>query len=436
MNIAHYYHTSGILQLDILLVLIAITLVVYFFIKRFLNDARPKFFLATLLFGIFFYSGFGIAYEDIEDRFVFHYAIFIISFSIPFILCRNVKPSPNITPFDRGLFRNIKTIRFLAYLYLILELVPLIFPEFRLFDIISFKTESIHELRAISKGNVIVSIADTLAVLIAPFFYASFTVEQELNPKTKKPLIFFILLIILQYGRYNYIGRYMMMTDIANILLILYCVKGFRYNIKLKHLLIGAAVVLMMSPILFLYTYFRAGQTYIGNYAFSSMLEMLMRSEFYFPAFYSDTLKHLDFMDESIEKFIKYIVCIPIPSALWPDKPTYNAIMSFTYMFTGYSRGESGFYILLPSIMGESFISGGEKWFWVFALCSGTVISLVFRYLCSNKTLTFYTFFIIVYGFTYARGGSTGLLPLLINGSLAIFLYDFFAKKLTKRKNK
>jgi len=437
MNVSKYFNTNGVLQPSILLLLIAITLVIYFLITRFFKDSKPKYFLAALFLGIFLYSGFGIAYDDIDDRFVIHYTIFLASFGFPFIYCGKIKPCSNLTPFDASLIKNIKKLRIIAFFYLFLNLIPLIFPEFRLFDLFSFKSESIHVLRAISRGDTIVRIADLLGVLIAPFFYASFSIEQELNPKTKKPVIYFIILIILEYGRYNYIGRYMIMTDIANMFLLLYCVKGFTYKIKLKHILIALVIVLSMVPILYLYTFIRSDEEYIGDTSFFTLFSLLIRSEFYYPAFYSDTLKHLSFMGESIEHFISYVLCLPIPSFIWPDKPSYDAIRSFTYLFTGYVQGDSGFFILLPSILGESFINGGEKWFWVFGLISGTVISIMFRYLCSKKSLTFYSFFIIIYGFSYARGGTMVLLPILTNGSMAVLLYDLYIKsKIKKRKKK
>lgn len=436
MNIARYYYNNGLIQLDILFIIIIITLTVYFLITSLMKDLRPKLFLATLFLGIFFYSGFGIAYEDINNRFIYHYTIFLVSFGVPFIFCRNIKQDNIFSPFDKSLIENSRTLSFLAYFYLFLNLVPLIIPEFRLFDIFTFKSASmsIHVLKDLSRGNVYVSLADTLAVLLAPFFYAYFTITQEHNPKTNKPLILYIILIILQFGRYNYIPRYMMMTDLANILLLTFCVKGFYYKIKLKHIMIGLFVAMFMIPILYLYTYFRSGDIYVGNTSFSTLFDLLIKSEAYYPAFYSDILRHLEFLNESITGFISYVLCLPIPSFIWSSKPSYTAITSFTYMITGYTRGETGFYILLPSIMGESFIIGGEKWFWLFSLSSGTAISLTFRYLCSKKCLTFYSFIILVLGFSYARGGTMVLLPILINGSVAIFIYDLYVKKKSKKR--
>ena len=429
MNIASYYHTNGDLQIGTLLIIFFITLVVYCALNRFLKDPRPKYLLATLFTGIFFYSGFGIAYDDISDKYIYHYTIFLISFGLPFLLCQGITPYQKMSSLDRAFIKSPKALRLFAYFYLLLRLIPLLFPEFRLLDLFTFKTASYHELTAISKGSAVVNIADTLSVLVAPFFYASFTIEQMINPRTKKPLLLFIILIILQYGRYNYFARYQIVTYIEEMILLLFCVKGLQYRIKMKYVLSIVVIVLLLIPFLYLYTIFRIGESYSGSRSFLTMLDLLTKGEFYYPAFYEDILKHLDFLNESLENFIEYILCLPIPSAIWPDKPSYDVNAAFTYMFTGLSRGEDGFYILLPSIMGEAFINGGEMWFWVFSLISGLVIALIFRYICKNKTMILYVFIIIVTSFSYGRGGSTLLLPTLINGTLSIFIFDLYSRR-------
>ena len=429
MNIARLYYINGDLQYDILLLLFISTLGIYILIAHFLNDLRPKFLLASLLLGIFFYSGFGIAYEDVNDIFVLHYILFIFCFSVPFLLCKEIKKNKKVlNSFDKGLLKNHIRLRYIAYFYLVLNLIPIIYPEFRLFDIFSFKDESVHVLRESMSKYPLIGLVDLLLVLIAPFFYAYFTVSQKKNGQTKEPLVLFILLIILQYGRFNYIQRNEIMTDAVNLILITFCVKGFYYKIKWRHIALGITFGLLMIPFLFLYTYYRTGNEYIGDVSYSTLLDLLTKSEFFYPSFYSDIIEHANKYSESIINFILYVICLPIPSAIFPGKPTYHAIETFTYLFTGMERGDTGFYILLPSILGESFIYGGEKLFWVFPLCSGLIISFIFKYLCTKKTLTFYTFYVIVFAFTYGRGGTMGLLPLLINGSLAIFIYDIYAK--------
>lgn len=429
-----YISTLGDLQIFVLFLIFSITFIIWKMITAGFKDKRPKWLLGSLFVGIFFYSGWGIAYKNVPDEYIIIYTIFILTLGIPFLIFRKPLKSKDkeLCAFDRKLLNGSKTLEGVAIIYLLLNLIPLIYPDFKLFDIFRLKVGSIHTLRDATKGYFLLSLSNTLSILIAPFFYAFFTVQQKLHPKSKKPIIFFIILIILQFGRFNYIARNEMLLDIVNIIMILYCVKGFKFKFSLKIITVICGVIIVIIPFLYLYTFIRMGATYTGDTSFANMTDLLVKSEFYYPNFYEDILRKSTSFKEDIIDFINYIICLPIPNAIWPTKPGYHAISSFTQSFTGLERGDTGFFILLPSIIGEALIYGGKYLFWLFSLISGYIIALIYRYLCSKKTLTYYTFFIIVYAFTYARGGTMGLLPMLINGSICLFVFDLIISGIKK----
>ena len=74
-----------------LLVLSLWTIFVCFFTVKKIADKRLKIMFSLLCGSVFVYSGYGIAFPEVDDRYIVLYMIFVSSFSIPFLCLKNNK---------------------------------------------------------------------------------------------------------------------------------------------------------------------------------------------------------------------------------------------------------------------------------------------------------------------------------------------------------
>lgn len=101
-----------------------------------------------------------------------------------------------------------------------------------------------------------------------------------------------------------------------------------------------------------------------------------------------------------------------------------NDIIS-TYIL-GTSRGDRGFYIVLPGLIGESIFLFGKSFFWLHGLFLGLVSSFVlklFVYIRSSVFLQTYFVFLITYQLN--RGGVASFLPIVVNQFILFYIVLF-----------
>lgn len=306
--------------------------------------------------------------------------------------------------------------------------IPTVYPEFKLFQPLLIRDEY-WETMASYKSNIVISIVDTVSMFIRPFFFAYLICYKYKNPKGIKHISLFVLVTLLQFIRLHYLGRNSLVTIFVELFILMFCITGFKVELKYKHVLILVAVVLLSVPFLFTYKSLVNGfGTDFIDSNFGVMAGLLIDQEFFYPTYYDQILSNFTVSQNPLD-FILYVIFLPIPSILFPWKPTLHVADSFTYAITGLTRGDVGFSILLPSILGESFQFFGREFCWVFALISGYVVCVVTKYLCKHKTFCFYVWFMIIQAFTYGRGGTSALLPVLVNGTIGVFIFDFLIKE-------
>jgi len=372
------------------------------------------------------YSGIGISFQDVDNKYVSFYTIFILSFSLPFLVFGNTSTQRQKSELDFCLLKRYKVLHIIAFLYLIFLFIPLVYPEFKLFNPITIRDEyweSIDEYRS----NPLISITDTFAMLIKPFFFAYLSIYLLRHPKGKKHLFLFGIVILFTFIRLHYLGRNQMSTFAVEFLLIAFCIKGLDIRIKKRYIIAVVLIALYFVPYLYAQTFYRHGESFDkGILSFMDIANMLFDSEFFYPIYYDEILKNPYFDTQTALAYFLYVICLPIPSFIWASKPSLAIADSFTYAILGVERGDVGFHIILPSVMGESLLFFGDRYFWVFAIFSGFVVAMITRYLCRHKTMTLYLFYLIIQAFTYGRGGTAALLPTLINGVLGIIIFDLF----------
>lgn len=432
--IAHLGYFSDALNWRVLILLIFFTLLIIYLLFTQVKDYRPRWMLTACVISIFFYSGFGIAYDVVDNKYVIYYVVFLAFFCIPFLRCRGVQKNRELSNLDTYLLSHFSFLESISILYIVLLFIPLIYPEFKLFNPLLFRDEYWDTI-ANYRTNPIISLVDTIAVFIRPFFFAYLVVYLLKKPDGKMHLILFGVMVLFSFMRLHYLGRNSILTYLVEFLLLAFCVKQFDVIIKKKHILSVIVIVLTMIPFLYAYQFTRNGND-VAELGFIKTAQQLISSEFSYPIYYDRIINNLELREQTPWMFILYVVFLPIPSVLWAGKPTLRIADSFTHAMFGLSRGDIGFFIALPSVMGESFQYFGPDFFWIFALISGTMIAVITRYLLKHQIMTFYLFYLVIQALTYGRGGTTALLPTLVNGVVGIVCVEFYLKYIKKRSYK
>lgn len=424
---------SGVIDFSAWLTITLTTLFVAIFALYKTNNGRLKLMLILMLASVYIYSGYGISYVEVSNRYVIHYIILIICLVLPFCFYKN-KPvsyeSDELSLLDEYILGHHVFIKRAAMLYLICMFIPLVYPNFKLFDI--FKSgfsglEGFYDLRVEYKSNALIGITDTLRIFVQPFFMAYLTILQ-LNEKKRKAVFLFCSTVLMAYMRYSYLGRYQMVIYALLIYLLCTSVKGFSVTIKMKQILLVAAAGFAAIPLLVMFTSIRVGNSYEGSVVFSEMLKMLIDTEAYYPIHYDHIVTSTYLDSQTPATFILWLIFLPLPSFIWPGKPTLQSD-AFTYSISGMHYGDVGYSSSLPSFMGESLMFFGENAYWIQGIIVGFVMVYIISTLSKHKTMTFFSIYLVVFVLTLGRGGASSYMSTLINGSVAVFIMNFYVKQ-------
>jgi len=423
----------------VLLSLILMTVVVGFLTVRLLKPQRMKMMIIMMLFGVFCYSGYGIAFLEVDNRYIIKYFIFISCLCLPLIFKRkSFLEIQKDSGFDGFLNKHRRFVKSLAFTYLLLEFVPLVYPEVKLFNIFhgsGMSLENLWQDRWSYQENTLIRIIDAFAAFLLPFFLIYITQLQVAKENGKKSVCLFILFVLFKYMRYSYLGRYQMVIFAFIIFLLIFCVKGYKFVFTRKHFVILAAGALSIVPFLYAFTFIRMGMSADFGVSFFDLFGLLINSEAYYPVYYDIACYSPDLQSQTPITFFLWLLFLPIPSFIFPGKPTLEGD-AFTYAVTGMSFGDNNFSSCLPSVLGESFMFFGHHFYWIEALVIGFVITISMKFLLRNRTMTFFSVYMIVYVLTLGRAGAASYMSTIINTILSVFLLYISYKCLPKKHKK
>lgn len=410
------------------------TAIVCVFTANRLKDKRLKIMFALLCCSVFLYSGYGIAFPEVDDRYLLYYFIFIACFSIPVLLLRDkglVLETQMSSRLDLFFETHMGFLKKCSYAYLLCLFIPLVYPEFKLLDFIHNGFNGLigfYDLRVQYQSNTLINVIDTLKVFLCPFFYIYLTEVKEVKPFSRQPVCLFLLSILFEYMRYSYMGRYQMVINALLLFFILSCAKGYSFNINFKQLAYIVGGVVLAIPFLYAFTFIRQGNAVENAGGFVETVKMLINSEAYYPIYYDHILTSPNLKSQTPMTFILWLLFLPIPSVIWPGKPTLQSD-AFTYSLSGLHYGEYGYSSYLPSVMGESFIYFGIDFFWVQAIIMATIMIMLFHYLLKHRSTNLLLLYLIVYVLSIGRGGAASYMSTLIFGVLPIYIIDHFYLK-------
>lgn len=414
-----------------LLIISVWTFFLIFFTLRKLRDKRLKIMFTLLCLSIFVYSGYGIAYPEVDDQYLLPYIIFTGCFALPFLMKKNSVNEyyqEGTTSVDRFFESHISFLRICTLIYFSCLFIPLIYPEFKLFQIFQTGFSGLvgfYDLRVQYKSNALIGLVDTLRVFVLPFFFVYLTIIQEQKEKTRKPLILFLFSILFEYMRYAYMGRYQMVINALLIYVIIRCVKGYKFDIKIRQLAYICLGVILAIPFLYAFTFIRQGNSVEESGTFFDIAGLLIKSEAYYPIYYDHIISSPILKSQTPLTFILWLLFLPIPSAIWPNKPTLQSD-AFTYSLTGMHYGDPGYSSSLTSVMGESFMYFGKDFYWVQALIMGFIMIYIIQYLIKHRSTNLLSLYLIVYVLAVGRGGAASYMSTIIFGALPIYIIDKF----------
>ena len=414
-----------------LLVLSLWTIFVCFFTVKKIADKRLKIMFSLLCGSVFVYSGYGIAFPEVDDRYIVPYMIFVSSFSIPFLCLKNNKLGGCLqdrSSVDSFFETHITFLKYCTFIYLLCLFIPLVYPEFKLFQIFQTGFSGLvgfYDLRVQYKSNALIGLIDTIRVFSTPFFFIYLTVIKEKKSSSKAPITLFLISILLEYMRYSYMGRYQMMINALLIFFILKCAKGYQFDIKFKQLLYIAIGVISAVPFLYAYTFIRQGNDVEINESFGDIAKLLINSETYYPIYYDHIVNSSYLKSQTPLTFILWLIFLPIPSVIWSGKPTLQSD-AFTYSLTGMQYGDNGYSSSLPSVMGEALMYFGESFYWIQPLILGSVIIILINYLFKHRSTNLLSLYLIAYVLSIGRGGAASYMSTIIFGVLPIIIIDKF----------
>lgn len=428
-----------------LLILIGSLLIVLFFSRKEPINCRLIYLLLGT--GIFLYSGIGIAYKSVDNRYLIPYFEFLFSIlctiRIVLHLTRNGKfptiyRTSLVETFDQEIdvASDSKVVKGLAFLFLMTSVVYLFVPTFRLQDFFMPKlanivTSNVYATNAAYNSNTILKIASTINILCMPFFLLNL---QELLGKGKKgkAIALTILWMYLEFLEKNYLGRYKLVIYFIFIFSIAFFVRKDGVKLDIKKLAIMGGIMALSVPLLYALIDIRTGGSF-QRLSFSNALNMLLESEIYYPTHYQQCSSIFESNGSLGLKFLLYLICLPIPSIIFPGKPTVNASFYLTYAVSGKWFGAANYTSSLPSVVGEGIIIWGESFVWLHGIVLGIFIGLVFKYLMRYKSLTIIYLYYLVNLLIVGRGGAESYMSGLINGTFYLILWAVILKRYKHR---
>jgi len=385
-----------------------------------------------LFFGTMYliYSGLGSALSEVSKAYIYYYFIFTtcisigISFGLHYVKNNNrtIKKSWSVflTEFIKRLGDKIIVI------YLLLLLIPLIYPEFKLVNLISPPTPDVISMLAErfsgEEEGIITKLTSGLTTIIYPFYLLSL---YKYATKTFKLSVIVVLSYYIQYCASGYLGRGSMLEALLIIIAFTY----FSRPRLGKIILIGSASLFPLLLVFFVqYSITRIGGT-AESMSYSEAFGTLLEQESGYPKHFSRILNYDN--GNYILNFLVWLFTMPLPGFFRGGMDAHFAAI-FSENMLGITRGSRGFYILLPGVVGESVFLMGQNLFWFNGLVYGFLMGAVYRLLTRYpQLLGILIVTVIDFGYKTNRAGLFGGLPWV----LKILFYFLIILMIVKKMN-
>jgi len=380
----------------------------------------------TIIFAFFYiYTGIGASISTISSSYLKHYLIYFALFSILMYVLFSPVSFFNKTDKEKIEVYLVNWVDRYANItiavFIILNIIPLIHPEFRLWNIFNPPPpDLIAQIKEISMAQdrtVIGQITFYLTLLITPFFYISL---YKLRHKPFKLFFCLFLPIYLNYCATSYVARSTLFPAV-----LIYLITVYLYNYRARKILIPAVVILI--PALFHFSA-RYVQLRLGvsepSVSLAGSLESFVSIETSFSTKFDAVLLSDQRVD--LKNYFLWIITMPLPGFMkgFFTPPLLN--IEISEILLGIFRNEPGFYVELPNIVTES-VYVFDSLFWVQAFFISFMIFIIYRLSLFSKQFSVFLLYNAFYlGYNLHRGGLGAVLPQFAGGYLLFYLFILY----------
>lgn len=392
----------------------------------FYSSINYKLLACTFTCSFYFYCGSGLSFDNLLfNEYAVRYLIYLISFLLAMRIVSECAHGINIINVNYCGKKLCKLIAFGAYVYIAISFVDLLYPEFKLHHIFfppRLTGDNIFYYAIRNQNNLILKLVLTLQNILLPIYLIYLNI-LILNKRKFLAIIIFIAVIYIDFVSREYISRNEILRHALLIFAMLFAVKENRVFITRRLIVLVSLFIVFMIPIFFGLQSYRLGGAMTMLSLQDSFLS-LWHVEADYSKYYGQLLQPLI----SIGDYFLWMLFLPIPSILWPGKPSILINDVFTQHILGLIRGDKHFYIILPSLLGESFMIFGHVFYWMQAIFCGAITAYLFKSMYKNKYLQVnFLYFLLLFLFV-GRAGTQAYLPNLINSLVSIVVFVVIAR--------
>ncbi|WP_270553684.1 hypothetical protein [Cloacibacillus evryensis] len=390
------------------------------------SSQNAKLLINVFALSFYVYCGSGLSFNDmLFNEYLLKYYAYLILFMLTLrVTSDNTKGLKYINTDYRNAWHLVSLG---AYIYIIMAFVGLVYPEFKLHYIFmppKMSTENIFFYASRNQNDIMLKLVMTLQNLLLPIYLIYLNV-LIIKGKKIKAVVIFLALVYVDYVSREYISRNEILRYALLIISMLFVIRQNGLVITRKLIVCCVLMIVTMIPIFLGMQSYRLGGDFVVQSLTDAFLT-LWRGE-------SDYSKYYPYLTSrliDVKDYLLWLIFLPIPSILWRGKPAVYINDIFTEHILGLVRGDQYFYVILPSLLGESFMVFGQDFYWFQALLCGAITAYLFKSLYCNRYLRLnYIYFLSQFLFI-ARGGTPSFLPPLINSVVAICIFNFFVNAL------
>ena len=383
--------------------------------------------LFGFLSGLAWYSSIGAAVPEVPYSFIGYYFMFFAAviigfhFALPLFLSFGLSLGRHM-PQTLGSMDRGKGWIWLIAIYVLLSAFPLIWPEFRLLNLLappSPDLKTIFYKRFIEEPDVILKLVGYAHLLLTPFFYLAL---YRLRHSLRWIVAVFALLLYMKYVDQAYIGRGDVMMHIGLLVLAVWFLRP-AYRRKI------IAIVVALSPV-FLYACFWYGRIRIGgavgDVGFGEAMLSILAGELGFPKNVGVPILEAGARVD-ISAYFTWIATLPIPIGLTGAIEGARVNYEISEVVLGLPTGSPGWYVVLPGLVAESVYIYGSYFFWLHGIFLG-IMAAFFARIAERipQFLFLYLYLVLMFAYVLNRAGIAALLPPVINKFLFFYLFLFF----------
>lgn len=382
--------------------------------------------LSGVLAGFFLYNGIGAAYPEVPGDYLLYYFGVLISFVAAFMVFKVtfLSVSRQAGLLLPRILKNVDTTpvwRWVIVVYLLLHLIPVVYPELRPAQLLAPRLVLLPTHLATRWGetgqpNYVLRVAEYASVLLTPFFYiALFRYRNRMYLAA----VILLMQLYISFAIDSYISRSQVGIALGVIGLALWVSRP-----RQRRLLIVVATALLPLILMgnYVYAVVRIGGT-VREIGLMDAAKWVWNVETSFPRNVAVPIIESGVRANLLD-YIRWIITLPIPKILIGEVQRTHINCEISELVLGIRRGERGFYIVLPGLVGESVYVYGPHYFWLHGVLIGFLAALVIRLLERTPQFLFLNCYVVMlFAYVLNRGGLDGSLGYLINHFLLLYVF-------------